>query len=123
MDKPTRKDTINLRVWKSSTGVQVLQGIVGVIDYPIAIHRDLTEFEQIQNGRRSRYSSYWCATHIPTGKSMGVNTSDWDALVQYVESIKDHPVLLMMNDSTMQNHPLYNDMVAKHQQAKRDANI
>ena len=123
MKKPTRKDTISLRVWKSSTGVQVLQGIVGVIEYPLAIHRSLTEFESIQHGTRSRYSSYWQVTHIPTGKSMGVSTTDWDALVQYVETVKDHPVLLMMNDDTMTNHPLYNDMVAKHQKARRDANI
>lgn len=113
MKQPTRKDTINLRVWRT-TGLTTMQGIVGVNDYPLAIHRPITEFEDIQQDFRTRYGGTWCITHIPTGKSFGIRCRDWDALTRYVERVKDHPVLLMITDETMVAHPMYRDLVDLH---------
>ena len=59
-----------------------MQGIVGVNDYPLAIHRPITEFEDIQQDFRTRYGGTWCVTHIPTGKSFGIRCRDWDALTR-----------------------------------------
>ena len=117
MKKPTRKDTINLRVFRSS-GVVTVEGIVGINDYPLAVHRPIAEFEDIQQDFRTRYGGTWCITHIPTGKSFGIRCRDWDALTRYVANVKDHPVLLMITDETMTGHPMYSDLVDLHMKEK-----
>ena len=53
MRQPTRQQTINIRIWKTS-GVQNIEGITGVIEYPLAIHRPTHEHEEIDNGTRNR---------------------------------------------------------------------
>jgi len=120
MKKPQRKDTINLRIWRHQTGVQVIQGITGVIEYPLAVHRSIDEFEDIQNGNRSRFSGAWRITHVPTGKSFGINTNNWDDIVYYVENIKDEPALLMLTDDTMTKHPCFQQLSDKHKQLRAD---
>jgi hypothetical protein len=119
MKQPTRKDTINLRVWRT-TGLETMQGIVGVNDYPLAIHRPITEFEDIQQDFRTRYGGTWCVTHIPTGKSFGIRCRDWDALTRYIEKVRDHPTLLMITDETMTKHPMYSDLCNLHVKAKSE---
>lgn len=114
MKIPTRKDTINLRVWNSGTGVNHLKNITGMIRYPMAIHRPITEFEEIEKGHRSRYSGIWCITHIPTGKSFGIRTRNWDNIVGYVNGIIDEPALLMLTDKTMTEHPCFQQLSDKH---------
>ena len=99
--------------------MKTIKDIVGVIDYPIAIHRPFVEHESIQQGTRKRYSGNWCITHIPTGKGMGVRSSNWDDIVQYANAVKDHPVMLMITDKTMMEHPMYRDLVDLHAQAKQ----
>ena len=118
MTKPTRRNTIDVRCWRTD-GMTTIKDIVGVIDYPIAIHRPFLEHEEIGNGYRKRYSGEWQVTHIPTGKGMGVRSKDWDAIVQYVETVKDHPVMLMITDKTMIDHPMYQALVKIHAQAKQ----
>ena len=66
MKQPTRNDTISFRTWRTH-GTEFHEGITGIIEYPLAIHRDTSEHDEIQNGTRKRYSSLWCITHIPTG--------------------------------------------------------
>jgi hypothetical protein len=51
MNKPTRKDTINLRVWQSRDGITIIENIVGVVQYPMAIHRPLGEYQDIQDSK------------------------------------------------------------------------
>jgi len=119
MKKPTKNDTINIRIWRSS-GSQALQGIVGVIEYPLAIHRAVVEFEEIQEGKRSRYTGKWFVTHIPTGKGFGIRSKDWESVASYVEQIKDHPTLLMLTDDTMTAHPQYQDLCDLHDRLRRE---
>ena len=118
MTKPTKKNLIDVRCWKTD-GMTTVKGIVGVIDYPIAIHRPFVEHESIQHGERKRYSGEWCITHIPTGKGLGVRSTDWNSIVQYAKAVKDHPVMLMITDKTMMDHPMYRDLVDLHTQAKQ----
>jgi hypothetical protein len=118
MKPPSRKDTINLRVWRAQTGVQVIENITGHIEYPMAIHRPIEEFDEIQQGSRSRYSGYWNITHIPTGKSFGIVSKEWDKIVHYVENIKDEPALLMLTDATMTNHPCFKQLTKRHTQLR-----
>ena len=49
MRQPTRQQTINIRTWRTS-GVQIHEGITGVIEYPLAVHRSTHEHEEIDNG-------------------------------------------------------------------------
>ncbi len=118
MNKPTRRNTITLRCWRTD-GMKIIKGIVGLIDYPLAIHRPITEFEEIQQDFRTRYSGDWQITHIPTGKGMGIRSCDWESIVQYITVIKDHPVLLMVTDETMTGHPMYSDLCTLHSQSKK----
>lgn len=120
MKQPQRFNTINLRVWRHQTGVQVIQGITGVIEYPLAIHRPIEEFEEIEQSTRSRFSGTWNITHIPTGKSFGISTKVWEDIVHYVENIKDEPALLMLTDETMQSHPEFKQLSNKHAQLRRE---
>ena len=113
MKQPTRQDTINLRTWRTS-GVEIHEGITGVIEYPLAVHRSTNEHSEIQCGSRKRYSGIWHITHIPTGKSFGIRSKDWNKIVAYVEGIKDHPALLMLTDETMTAHPMFEDLSALH---------
>ena len=118
MKKPTTKDRINLRVWRMD-GVKQVENIVGYLQYPIAIHRSIDEHQDILDERRKRHSSRWFVTHIPTGKSFGIQTGDWDSAIGYVQAIGDHPVLLMITDDTMTGHPMYQDLIETHQQARQ----
>lgn len=117
MKKPTRQDTINLRVYRHDGSI-VYENIVGIVSYPLAIHRRTIEFEEIQAGSRTRYSSDWNVTHIPTGKGFGITSSNWDAIATYVESIKDEPALLMVTDKTMTNHPCYQQLNERHNELR-----
>lgn len=114
MNQPSRRDIINLRVWQSVSGVRLISGITGLIKYPMAIHRPIHEFEEIETGQRSRYSGVWCITHIPTGKSFGIRTRNWDNIVGYVNGIIDEPALLMLTDNTMTAHPCFQQLSDKH---------
>lgn len=122
MRKPTTKDRINLRVWRYD-GVIQIENLVGHMQYPIAIHRSIHEHQEIQDKQRKRHSSRWHVTHVPTGKSFGIQTGDWDLAFGYVKEIVDHPVLLMITDDTMSGHPMYQDLIEKHQQARRKWNV
>ena len=113
MKQPSRQDTINLRVWKTN-GMVCAQEITGLNVYPLAIHRPLDEFDEIQDGSRSRYSGMWNITHIPTGKSFGIHSRDWNEITFYVEHIKDEPALLMLTDKTMIDHPCYKQLSDRH---------
>ena len=113
MQQPSRHQTINLRVWKTS-GVERYENITGVNVYPLAIHRPIEEFEEIAHGARSRYSGVWHITHIPTGKSFGIRTRDWESITYYVDSIKDEPALLMLTDKTMTEHPCFQQLSDRH---------
>ena len=119
MRQPTRKDTINLRTWRTS-GVQMHEGITGIIEYPLAIHRSTHEHEEITSGVRKRYSSTWHITHIPTGKGFGIRSQNWDNIVKYVTGIKDHPALLMLTDETMTQHPMFDDLSELHGRLRRE---
>lgn len=119
MKKPTRQDTINLRI-RRSTGMERIESIVGVVEYPLAIHRSITEHEQITEGVRKRYSGVWSVTHIPTGKSFGIRSTDWNKVMQYVEGVKDHPALLMMTDETMSAHPMFQELNDLHSRLRRE---
>ena len=119
MKQPTRQETINLRIWKSS-GTEYIEGVTGMFEYPLAIHRDLNEHEEITCGSRKRYSSMWTMTHIPTGKTFGIRSSEWSNIVSYVEQIKDHPALLMLTDDTMTNHPMFKDLSDLHSRLRRE---
>ena len=118
MKKPTRRNTINLRI-RTIDGVETLSGIVGINAYPLAIHRPITEFQQIQEGKRSRYGSGWRVSHIPTGTSFGIISNDWNAVSAFVEEIKEEPPLLMLTLDTMQSHPDYDALVVTHQEIKK----
>jgi len=118
MKQPNRHDLINLRVYKPD-GVEVLEGITGVIEYPMAMHRPVLEFEEIQRGERSRYSGEWCITHVPTGMGFGVRTRYWEDIVGYVNGIKDEPALLMLTDKTMTGHPCYRQLADKHYELRK----
>lgn len=120
MKQPNRTDTINLRVWRHRLGVQVIEGITGVIVYPLAVHRPITEFEEIQAGVRSRYSGRWSVTHVLTGKSFGITSKVWENIVYYVDNIKDEPALLMMDDKTMTNHPCFQQLNDKHKELRAE---
>ena len=122
MRKPTTKDRINLRVWRYD-GVIQIENIVGYLQYPIAIHRSIHEHQEIQDKQRKRHSSRWHVTHIPTGKSFGIQTGDWDLAFGYVKEIVDHPVLLMITDDTMSGHPMYQDLIKTHQEARKKWNV
>ena len=113
MKRPNRQDTINLRTWRTSA-VEIHEGITGVIEYPLAVHRSTSEHSAIQCGVRNRYSGMWHITHIPTGKSFGIRSNDWSKIVAYVEGIKDHPALLMLTDETMTAHPMFEDLSNLH---------
>jgi hypothetical protein len=119
MKQPSRQDTVNVRVWRGHTGVETIVGITGIIEYPMAIHRPITEFEEIQQGRRSRYSGIWSITHIPTGKSFGIRSKNWNNIVGYVEGIKDEPALLMLTDKTMTEHPCFQQLTDKHVELRK----
>lgn len=118
MNKPTTKNRINLRCNRRGT-VIIVENIVGVIEYPLAIHRSVDEHEDILDGRRKRYSDRWNITHLPTGKGLGIKTSDWESIIGYVKDIGEHPCLLMMTDETMTQHPMYRDLVDKHSEARK----
>lgn len=120
MKQPSRHNKVNVRVWRHQSGVQTIVGITGIIEYPLAIHRPIQEFEEIQEGIRSRYSGLWNITHIPTGKSFGIVSRDWDSIVYYVENIKDEPALLMMTDKTMTEHPCFKQLSDKHIQLRNE---
>jgi len=117
MKKPTSKDTINLRT-TGHDGNNTYEGIIGVYEYPLVIHRTVSDFEDIQQGRRKRYGSRWTITHIPTGKALGVTSRYWEDIVEYVEGIKDEPALLMMNDQTMIEHPDYQRLINRHNELR-----
>tara|TARA_Y100001937_G_C6959378_1_gene258173 strand:- start:12 stop:377 length:366 start_codon:yes stop_codon:yes gene_type:complete len=119
MKQPTRQDTISFRTWRTH-GTEFHEGITGVIEYPLAIHRDTDEHDEIQSGTRKRYSSLWCITHIPTGKGFGIRTKDWSKIVAYVTGIKDHPALLMLTDETMTAHPMFQDLSDLHSRLRRE---
>ena len=119
MKKPTRANTINLRIWKSS-GTQYIEGIVGIIDYPLAVHRSIYEHEEIQEHNRKRYSGDWTVTHIPTGKGFGIRSRDWENISEYVQQMKDHPALLMLTDDTMTAHPMFKDLEELHNRLRRE---
>ena len=118
MKKPTSKDRINLRVYRAD-GVIVCENIVGIVRYPVAIHRSTTEHEEIIAKQRKRHSANWYVTHIPTGKSFGIANNVFDNVVGYVGDIVDHPVLLMLTDDTMTSHPMYRDLSETHLQARK----
>ena len=122
MKQPNRQDTVNVRVWRAHTGVETIIGITGIIEYPMAIHRPITEFEEIQEGKRSRYSGIWSITHIPTGKSFGIRSRNWDQIVGYVTGIKDEPALLMLTDKTMTEHPCFQQLTDKHNELRKKFN-
>ena len=117
MKQPTRKDTINLRVWRTS-GLVTMEGIVGINDYPLAVHRPISEFEEIQQDFRTRYGGTWCVTHIPTGKSFGIKSKDFEGIMEYVNVVKHHPVMLMITDETMTGHPMYGELVTLHNKTR-----
>ena len=119
MKQPSRHDTINLRVYQTNGTIHI-ESITGVNVYPLAIHRPIDEFDEIQDGKRSRYSGLWCITHIPTGKSFGIQSRDWDDITYYVESIKDEPALLMLTDQTMTAHPCFQQLSDKHYELRRE---
>ena len=110
MKKPTSKDKIPFPIYKAvSSSREIVSGLVGVIDYPIAIHRSILEHEQIELSQRKRYSSQWCLTHIPTGMGFGV-IAKWETVYGLAMEIKDHSALLMLTQESMQAHPDYNDI-------------
>jgi len=117
MKQPTRQDIINLRVWRRD-GMNVMQGIVGKNHYPLAVHRPITEFEDIRQDFRTRYSGLWCVTHIPTGKSFGIKSKDFEGIMEYVNVVKHHPVMLMITDETMTGHPMYGELVTLHNKTR-----
>jgi len=117
---PRRQDTINVRVWRHTIGMEIVEGITGINVYPLSIHRPLDEFEEIQSGSRSRYSGIWHITHIPTGKSFGIQTRVWEDIVYYVDNIKDEPALLMITDKTMTSHPCFKQLSDRHYELRRE---
>ena len=117
MKQPTRQDTINLRVWRS-TGLETMQGIVGRYHYPVAVHRPISEFIDIRQDFRTRYSGLWCVTHIPTGKSFGIKSKDFKGIMEYVNVMMHHPVMLMITDATMTGHPMYGELVSLHNKTR-----
>ncbi len=119
MKQPTRNDLINLRVWRAD-GMHHFQGITGLNVYPLAIHRPIDEFDEIQDGQRSRYSGLWSITHIPTGKSFGIRSRDWNDITYYVENIKDEPALLMLTDKTMTEHPCFQQLSDRHYELRKE---
>ncbi len=119
MKQPTRKDTVTFRVWKQN-GAELVENIVGLIEYPLVIHRNIVDHTEIIEGTRKRYGGYWNVTHIPTGKSFGIRSKDWDKVVSYVTQVKDHPALLMVTDDTMTNHPMFEDLSDLHSRVRRE---
>ena len=110
MKKPTSKDKITIPIFKADTSSrEIVSGLVGVIDYPIAIHRSIAEHEEIESGNRKRYSSQWCLTHVPTGMGFGI-IAKWETVSGLAEEIKDHSALLMLTQESMQAHPDYSDL-------------
>lgn len=114
MKQPTRQDTITIRIWRHK-GSRLYENICGIVEYPLAVHRSLDEHEEILEGKRKRHSGRWHITHIPTGKGFGIISRNWDDILTYVNGIKDEPALLMVTDETMVGHPLYQQLVDKHQ--------
>jgi hypothetical protein len=97
-----------------------MQGIVGRHHYPLAVHRPISEFEDMNDGNRNRYSGTWCVTHIPTGKSFGIKSKDFKGIMGYVNVMMHHPVMLMITDATMVGHPMYRELVNLHLKAKEE---
>jgi hypothetical protein len=117
MKAPTRQDTINLRVWHRD-GHESDARHRRQHHYPLAVHRPITEFEDMNDGYRNRYSGRWCITHIPTGKSFGINSKDFKGIMEYVNVVKHHPVMLMITDETMTGHPMYGELVTLHNKTR-----
>lgn len=117
MKQPSRKDTITIRIYRHNGSI-LFDNLCGLAVYPLAIHRDIHEHQEILEGHRQRYSGRWCITHIPTGKGFGVNSKNWKDITAYVEGIRDEPALLMVTDNTMTAHPLYKQLVDRHTELK-----
>lgn len=117
MKKPTTKS--NLAIFSARTHTrETIERIPVVFDYPIAVHRSVSEWQEIQEGTRKRYSSSWVMSHIPTGMSFGV-VADWDSIRGMALEIKDHPALLMLTQESMEAHPMYRDLCDVYSKLKR----
>ena len=117
LPKPTRKDTINLRIFRHD-GAKYYKDIVGVFVYPLVIHRPTDDYDLIASGKKSRYSSKWNVTHALTGKGFGISSTNWDAVSAYALGMQDEPALLMMSDKTMTEHPCYDQLFERHKELK-----
>jgi len=110
MKRPTRKNTINLRITTTGYNKTIYENIVGVFDYPVVIHRRVCEHEEIQEGRRKRHTSDWVVSHIPTGLSFGF-VGKWQSIHGFATEIKDHSTLLMHTEKQMMNHPQFEELI------------
>ena len=117
MKKPTRNDTINLRIMQGDKKKITIENIVGVFDYPVVVHRRISDHEQIQEGLRKRYTSSWAVTHIPSGMSFGL-VGNWETVRGFATEIKDHPTLLMHDEKQMRSHPQYQELVELHRELR-----
>jgi hypothetical protein len=110
MKKPTSKNKITIPIYRADLNARtIVTGIVGIIEYPVAIHRSIVEHEQIQDGVRKRYSNLWVLSHVPTGMGFGI-FGKWDKVCGVAMEIKDHPALLMLTSESMRAHPDYEDL-------------
>ena len=48
-----------------------------------------------------------------------IQTGDWNLAIGYTQEVVDHPVLLMITDDTMVGHPMYQDLIDTHTQARK----
>jgi len=112
MKRPNKNKRVSFNVFKHGTG-RTLVSVCGILSYPLVIHRKLNEQEEIDCGERSRFSSSWNITHLPTGMSCGI-TGSWDCCRAFVEELGEHSVFLMVTSDTLTDHPDYKDLLDKY---------
>jgi len=72
--------------------------------YPFIIHRAIDETREKEAGRRKRYSSKLCVSHLLTGALLGTFASYENACL-VVDEIKDEAIWLMPTTDLLGTHP------------------
>lgn len=119
--KPNKNKKIKFHPFLHGQGKK-MKSVCGIICFPLIIHRDLVQQEQIDKGLRKKFSNKWVVSHLATGMLCGIMGS-WDLCKKFVEELGDHPAFLMIDSDTLQNHPEYADLIEKYRDFKTKNNF
>ena len=112
MKKPTRNNKVTFNIYRHNVNNPSMS-ICGVIEYPLVIHRLVSEQLEMDNGERKRFSNKWTVTHLPTGLGCGISGT-WDSCKAFVEQLGQHSAFLMVTSDTLTSHPCYSDLLDKY---------